>query len=404
MRLKDEEKALTPDTPVDETDMTEYTPVPEITISRHSLRGSSNFTTIDHRQSQIQSVQQTVRQNETRQRVVLIGGPHKTGSSSIQKNFYKWTNHDQLPGWSWPIPDDFTSHCSITTKAFYPFIENLSQIGRKNPIHRPNSRRPLWDYYDSYEQVIESFQNKFLDEWKNGKHLVIGSEAMDRLNLSQHAYIYDNLLDTMPWNVAPGSVSGSDDDITFVIKYRVPRVSHLISIWHQCCMKEMNLLDFLKQVDMEFIYILDSLGYVSKILSRGLKVALVDLDGVVSSGYDISSVIACDVLNVPCTEKKRIVGDNKDISISNVKAGKGDMGGVTQKKLNEIEKKIRIFDCNFKRRMSHPKLTILYQSDMFNEIMEDCENIPEKQRISSQEHLIRVIQEIANGDMRIKDG
>ena len=70
MRLKDDEKAMIPDT-VGETDMTEY--IPEITISQHSLRGSSKSTTTKYLQSQIQPVQQTSRQNENRQRVVLIG-------------------------------------------------------------------------------------------------------------------------------------------------------------------------------------------------------------------------------------------------------------------------------------------------------------------------------------------
>lgn len=369
--------------------------------SRQSLRGttSTNSTADNYQQYETESFRKT----EERQKVVLLGGPHKTGSTSIQNSIYTWIEEDKLPGWAWPVPDDFLIYCNHVRKAFYPLFQFLYEQGKESPRKKPQQNRPLWDFYDNYQQVIKSFQSEFFQEWKNGKHLVIGSESLDIINLNSSEpdiFIYDNLLKIMPWNVDPsGSVAGSDDDITFVVKYRAPRVDHLISIWHQCCMKKKGLLDFLKEYRMWDSNSLDSLGYVSVLLNRGIRVVLVDLYGVVTSGYDLSSVIACDVMNITCTADKRIVGDDSVIKIKNVRAGKGNIKGVTQEQLDEIEKKIRIFDCSYKSILSHPKLTILYESDVLKTIMEDCENIPQEHRIYSREHLGRVIRAIANGDV-----
>ena len=64
--------------------------------------------------------------------------------------------------------------------------------------------------------------------------------------------------------------------------------------------------------------------------------------GVVHEGYDISNVVACDILKANCTVEEQLVltsgEENKEVNpaIKNVKHGKGDMGGVTDVQLDEI--------------------------------------------------------------------
>ena len=77
-------------------------------------------------------VQLRLEKTETKsQRIVLVAGPHKTGSSSIQTNFYNWVveqENDVFDDWSWPVPSVLYKRFNETfsagispEKSFYPF-------------------------------------------------------------------------------------------------------------------------------------------------------------------------------------------------------------------------------------------------------------------------------------------
>ena len=255
-------------------------------------------------------------------------------------------------------------------KIFYPFGEAL-----KGCRLRSSLKEIL-----SCEEALQLYRNEFKKYWDEGYSLVIGTEAFDLVASDSTPIHVDELLDQMPWNQRSDEggkkniSSGSNDDVTVVLKYRSPRVQHLISWWHQCCMKKMSFSKFLEIEMTEYVErgsrIIDSLQVVERFTDRGLNVVLIDLSGVMEKGYDLSNVIACDIMKVPCTENKIIEGEADDPLIKNQKKG-GDFGGVSEEQINEIEKIIRERDCSFRHLVGNNKLKILYPKDLLD-VFQSC--------------------------------
>ncbi len=318
-----------------------------------------------------------------RRRIVLIAGPHKTGSTSIQNSMYRWmtngtddinsegdegenSNGDAiLTSWSWPGPNTIFDLCSKETmkeymhgKVFYPFGEALH--GCKF------GRRAIAEFY-ACEELLDLYKEEFKKKWEDGYNLAIGTEAFDLVGSFNNGIKIEDIIQQMP--------TTNLDDFTVVVKYRSPRVAHLISWYHECCMRDMSFPEFLVNEMTSFLHrgsrIIDSLHLAQVFLDFGLKVALIDLSGVHKEGYDVSNVIACDVLNVSCTDDKAIIGDTVLAEIKNVKSG-GEYGSITDEDLGELEKIIRRRDCRFQNLMDHPKLNLLYKKDL-SDIMESCD-------------------------------
>ena len=362
-------------------------------------------------------------QQQQHQRVLIIAGPHKTGSSSIQNSMYHWTlqhNHNasnstnttdtssssssssssnaHFQNWSWPAPDldqvyQFTNHQeSMHWKIFYPFGEALHNCQISKHKGDPTKMK------EYCLEIMKYYRKEFYTKWKEGYNLIIGTEALDLVGANKGAIRIDDLLEQLPFNYKNDQpqlqpqpqpqpqpqlqqyerLNGSNEDITVVIKYRSPRVKHLISWWHECCMNQMNFLQFL-QLEMakrpdRGSRIVDSLQLVQRFLDYGLHVVLIDLGGVGIHGYDVSNVIACDVMGIPCNHNKIIEGETEEPQIKNQKKG-GDMGNITVGQMEEIEQIIRKRDCTFKHFLNggHDKLEMLYASEL-KVILEACED------------------------------
>lgn len=354
--------------------------------------------------------------NNNKQRVVLIAGPHKTGSSSIQDNMYNWmTNsttstsfesndniinsdeyraiHQAFKQWAWPEPKDVYDHSEQQTfthaKIFYPFGEALHGC-------KMHHRKELNEKFGC-EGLLKVYRDEFSKYWKLGYNLVIGTEAFDTVGGDDEPLLVDDLLDQMPWNhnsnIHRGDIQGHNEDITIVIKYRSPRVMHLMSWWHQCCMKKVNFYQFLiaemEKYSDRGSRIIDSLQLAERFLDKGLNVVLIDVSGVIDKGYDLSYVIACDVMNVPCTKDKVIEGSNQVPSVKNQKSG-GDMGRITERQIEAINNVIRKRDCSFQHLAWHPKLTILYPLDITRNLME-CKNEPGITRKQMNKQILDIV-------------
>jgi len=342
------------------------------------------------------------------QRVLLLVGPHKTSSSSVQSNILRWIfleGHEHIfPNWSWPIPEKFGGEefnsCGHNLrqrpKMFYAYIGTLNGMGGDKCL------RKAYKSIGSKKEFIGEYEREFYKEWKEGKSLVIASEAMDFVSSlkTDGSKLLDNILKGMPWsrhNAMGNQLHGNNDDITVVVKYRTPRVKHLISLWHQCCMEDMNFYDFLTVYlpdEVDHLRSLDSLRLAEAFLDRNLKVILIDMEGVTEQGYDISDVIACDVMGALCTREKKIVGEIAPPIIANVKVNSEDDLVVSEDQLSMMEKAIRNYDCNFQNMIGRGNLTVLYASELIN-ILDNCKNIPEAERITSRHQLGGILSEIA---------
>jgi len=194
-----------------------------------------------------------------------------------------------------------------------------------------------------------------------------------------------------------------ESDLTVVVKFRSPKVEHLISIWHQCCL-EMTFEEYLMTLDKKAgrLHILEGIRLANIFLKRGIKVILVDMSGVTEKGYDISNVIACDVLDAACSESKELLmRDNNEVVTTekrNIKKGHGEMGAITNVQLDKIDKLLRRYDCNFQKTLEHENLTVLYRYEL-DHILEDCskgDDEEDKRRPKTRDQLAKQIIEIVH--------
>ena len=165
--------------------------------------------------------------------------------------------------------------------------------------------------------------------------------------------------------------------VDVVLNYRTTRVDHLISNWKQdrdekgapsnfhkwlCSNKYVNNLQDSKGLDV--------FGRAQLFLDEGWRVILVDLGGVERENLDVSHVIACNVLRVPCSEGGIIQGFNTSMQQqSKDKTGKqnqreGDTN-ITLDQYNGLDTILRQRDClyaaSFKEAKSRGQMHFLHQ-------------------------------------------
>jgi len=324
------------------------------------------------------------------QRFVILAGPHKTGSSSVQHNIMHWTSVENMisQNWVWPVPSLVTEIESndknnwewTNAKGFYALVESL-----RNPAYTITSR--LLFRRLSLVQLQREYRTTFLKTWIEGKNIVIGSEAFDHcVKDFDGERIVDDIVNLMPWSQDKFyDIPGNINDATVVVMYRSPRVNHLISMWHEfhTNFKKQSFYSWLEKTTNNF-GALDSLGLAEIFLNGGFKVTLIDVGGVLKKGYDTSNVVACDVLNVPCTSKKEIIGLKEKPVTKNVKSTKNFWLNVTDEQLMEMESILIRYDCNFRHIFVLQRLTVLH-SEALTKNLKECEKYEGKKRISRAE-------------------
>ena len=320
--------------------------------------------------------------NNIKQHVVLFVGPHKSGSSSVNGNLRKWLNSDSQhelkslsENWAWPIPPLIKSKMKGTKMERNPYMFFQSALrGRKECL---KSSMSCEEQKEILQNAKSLFRNEFVREWNSGKSLLLAHEGFDFVG-----YDYGNskrieistILDEMPWNLLNDTTVYNDkDDVTVVVNWRSPRAGHFISTYHQCsCMKTETFSEYAANPKHWIGYTnIDSLLLAQRFLDAGLKVVLIDLEGAKQSQHDLPNVIACDVMGAPCTSDKKILGQSEDSEVKNVKTGLGSMGSTTPEQIERLENVIRRRDCSFQHLRNHPRLEVLYDSEL-RKVWEEC--------------------------------
>ena len=146
------------------------------------------------------------------------------------------------------------------------------------------------------------------------------------------------------------------------------------------------------------IWYLDSLHLAQTFLDRGLKVVLVDMAGVLGRGYDMSQVIACDVLGADCDVNKHFLGgSNSSPIVANVRH---KPHSITAEQMNQIDDAIEEYDCNYVSLVDHTNLTILH-SYALERVFEKCKSSADGRLMNRTELTIR-IKDIASTVSRIR--
>ena len=373
----------------------------------------------------------TDKQNFSEQRLVILAGPHKTGTSSIQTNLWKWCNgltkqHEDkdthnddnhndndrhkdkdkdtdtdkdtiIPNWVWAVPPqiiDVESSDKHTwswnpSKGFYPLLEAL----RNYTIYATS--KPTRTLFKKYKQthIVDMYTEYLRQVWTKGHHIVMGTEAMDTiikdidgvriLNTLVHEVLSFTLNTTTPtttpttYTTPPSPTTKTR--VTIVIVYRTPKVKHLISIWHQNTVQR-NSPGFHQWITHTNNQLgpIDALGMVDLVLQNtphSWNVVLVDSSGVQKEGWDISNLIACEVMNVDCGEGTNgVLGVEPDIL--NVRQNKKP-ADVEDDILEQMDEVMRGYDCNYQHLFDgsiyNDRLKVLYPLEL-SQIMEHCKN------------------------------
>jgi len=295
-------------------------------------------------------------EKETRrkqQKVCILAGPHKTGSSSIQTNMYQWSEHTisftnmtNPPGpkpamkWIWPVPIEIAEtihdYCSWwhPAKAFYPMIEAmLSRTSRK-----------LFQIYTP-QQVIEMYHETIVSYWEKGYDIVFGTEAMD--NIARSPQTAKHIINQLSTHVLPSDIK--DDQITVVVTYRLPKIKHLISMWHQKCEMEENchFYDFVMALKPTMVP-MNALKMTNLLLHETKwNVELVDLSGTCKNQWDYSVYVACVIMGEKCENKTLsafLASQRLEPTVANVKADFG-LPNVPESTLESLDELLVMNDC-----------------------------------------------------------
>jgi len=298
------------------------------------------------------------------QRVVLHVGPHKTGSTSVQTSMIKWTHPSSnmksnelicspknihplrqtihpcgvnskalLDTWKWPAPKkrDWMKN----PKSFFQLVRALS-----------NTQSKPWPL--NSQETVALYRSQIFTNWFAGKNLLISAELFDSVTVHEH--LIANLLNFM----APAI---SIQDITVVVVYRAPRIENLLSLWHMY--PDQTFYDYIIQ-GVRNLFVIDSLGITNEFLAKGFKVDLIDTSGLSSQGYDLSNVVACDILKVQCNLNKTIIGiDDEKLVRKNQKKAPKNLN-ITKEQLGMIDDAIKRFDCIYEGLLLHANVTLHY--------------------------------------------
>ena len=177
------------------------------TMSNHPKDVSSSMVPSSNNKDQSQQLEtEQRRRRKGRQRICILAGPHKTGSSSLQWNMYQWTHspfmnttttttHQHGPSssqsaitnWIFPIQQTIVkienqnktvgSKKMSLPKVYYPMMMALRKVtaGHGDLYH---TARNVFQQYTSNE-VLDLYHMELMKYWELGYNLVFGTEAMD---------------------------------------------------------------------------------------------------------------------------------------------------------------------------------------------------------------------------------
>jgi len=289
-------------------------------------------------------------QQQQQQRLVIFAGPHKGASTSVESFFFSIFKNQQT------IPEPFVNWSMPMLSEDLPWYTPITP----NPKQYTYASREL----GKNEQLNLAILHLIAHEYENNKSVLLCAESFG----AKSNRIGDTFIRSASFsNLMP---------VDIVLNYRTTRVDHLISNWKQdrdekgapsnfhkwlCSNKYVDNLQDGKGLDV--------FGRAQLFLDEGWRVILVDLGGVERDVLDVSHVIACNVLRVPCSENGDIQGYSKSKQQSKDKLGKqnqreGDTN-ITLHQYNGLDTILRQRDClyaaSFEESKSRGQMHFLHQ-------------------------------------------
>ena len=326
-------------------------------------------------------------QNEPHpQQVVILAGPHKTASSTIQYNLMRWfeDKNDTLllqKRWSFssPIKTFQKQGCSRALQypyqVYYWMVRAMIRSNHTACSSNESSGKVIYEP----EQMLQLYTKRFNESWSRGKSIVIATEAIDFANSIRYDGTPNQFLLRFLGLLPFTSAENITEKVTAVIMYRSPRIEHLQSMWHQHQKAQRNhnvtFSQYLENLSsyLDMLTSLDSFNLMEQCLKHGMKVILIDMSGVKRHGKDVSRVVACEVLGGDCQDGHQS-GDTVQINVANKSRQDIEMD-VTKDKLIQMNEAIKSYDCHFCSWLekSRGKFAILYPSFELRRFLVKCQ-------------------------------
>jgi hypothetical protein len=342
-------------------------------------------------------------------RLVIFAGPHKSASTSIQKFFTQHAGnqhlhsiHPSFQDWIWPY-EPFGQHPG----SYNDFVVKANDLRRAELYFTISF---VWDHHNP--KITTNYEDDHEDDddydagnattatttkLMRGKNVFLGSEELDRIpgqtpwSGRNGIRALDNIV-----RLLSTTTEAPPEQLDIVINYRTPRVAHWISIWKQLTQSESGASSYEALVGQSIkTYehlnsVANPLALAYEIRNRHRKnrqdqrrrrrrrstsssssmlslwnVTLIDMGGVDKAGLDISHVIACQVLQVPCTKNGHVQGlEHKHLHSNRREADPG----LTVEQLDELEWLFRQRDCAYAQDLvSDPGVTVLFRDSLWEE-------------------------------------
>lgn len=337
--------------------------------------------------------------SKQQQKILLLAGPHKTGSSTIQYNSFlisefmeKWAFVDP-----WATKDDKFKVVKLGhSKHFAALLFAIrGQLNHPNFVSTPVQP----------DEIINAFREDIQAKWNQGKSITVGSEELDfsvadyedesGINGTQ---FLDKLLSTLPAN--------TKNVTEVVIAYRSPRAKHFLSLWKEIGVAQWNqtLKEFIfHHESYAHFHTMDIMPLIKLFQQRGYKVLLVDIGGVRKQNLKMFQLLACHLMNEPCDTETHIplkltevLAKSTDLQMAlynDVNVRTDGVMDLEKHQIEQIEESILQYDCGFKDDVYGNDLIEIIFDDTFTKNMNQCNNEGTKM---SRKELWKHIQRIAD--------
>jgi hypothetical protein len=304
-------------------------------------------------------------------KLVIFAGPHKAASTSVESFFYEYAsghsrtdadghkkdNHERkktfgLRYWLWPR---VYGHVANETEPLEPYkiFGHLVTEPENDALEQ-----------EILEDIREAWNTKGLEG------VIIGSELFDQIGEQAPYDAMKALRKVVAYlNVKP-------NDVTVALNYRTPRVEHWASMWSHAS-KNVNYTkeyeDWMCDEELvpKHVEILatqmNPLNAAEAFVKEGWNVRLIDMEGVESSGRDVSHVVACDVVAARCADGAVLNHLNDNPHKNAVDA---EFSALNEEQRNDTEQLFRSLDCAYEDFLrTNVKFGIIYNETVW----QDCD-------------------------------